>query len=364
MAAEPLRVHHLSREAPLHTVAEMVRGQRLVGLTTGIGREPLAEGAAPCDADVVHLHWPEELVGWGRPVTAESIAAALRAVDRAAGGAKVVMTVHNLVPHHPTPLGTDLYRAFLERADGLVHLGERSIRLTAEAFPGVASKPQVVVPHPNYDGLRTLLEPEELPGGPRPGGDPVVMSFGAIRSAAEEAFLRDVRRRLKTRGARAVLHVRTLEGRLKPLRRLRRRLLSLGCGPIEYRDGFVPDEQVLATFAEAHAVLLGRRGQLNSAVVPLAFTLSRRIAGPDEMVIGELLRAGDNAPYPPGDPAAAAEAVDRLLALPDPDSPVNRALADEWSVERNGAAHAAFYAALLGREWTPSPAGAPTAASA
>ncbi|MEM9703206.1 MAG: hypothetical protein AAF907_12255 [Planctomycetota bacterium] len=344
-----MKVHHLSNELPLHTVAEMVRGQRTAGIDATIGLEPLSVPTA-CGADVVHLHWPEETLGWKREFDADSVAEALRLVDRAAGTAAVVMTVHNLVPHRATIGGEALYRAFLERADGYVHLGERSVELTEAAFPGTRAKPHAVVPHPNYDGLKSLPGPTGPLGAPRRPGEKIVMSFGAIRSDSEERFLREVRRRIKTSNVRAVIHVRTPMVRFRDLKRpfynLRRRLISVGCGRIEYREGFVPDGHVLATFEQADAVLLGRNGQLNSAVVPLAFSCSRRIAGPDETVIGELLRAGDNAVYSPGDADAAAAAVDELLARPA-DCPANRALADDWAIENGGAAHRAFYERLL-----------------
>jgi hypothetical protein len=70
--------------------------------------------AALADVDLIHLHWPEWLVGLdaGR---SRRVAATLADI-----GAPVVWTQHNLAPH-ATPDDTELYRPWAELAAGVVH---------------------------------------------------------------------------------------------------------------------------------------------------------------------------------------------------------------------------------------------------
>src|SRR5215471_7496887 len=84
---------------PALVAAYLARGHKV---TTGVSNFALRLG----DYDIVHLHWPEELVGFG--VNAADAGRTVQALDDLnwwATRAVIVTTVHNLVPH--AARGTD-----------------------------------------------------------------------------------------------------------------------------------------------------------------------------------------------------------------------------------------------------------------
>ena len=77
--------------------------------------------------DVVHIQWPEALVGWKvpKPTQIETLQSALQ---RARRSACIVVTVHNYnVQDRMGAVGQQLYETVYRNADAFVHLGRSSL---------------------------------------------------------------------------------------------------------------------------------------------------------------------------------------------------------------------------------------------
>ena len=76
--------------------------------------------------DVIHIQWPEALVGWEAP-TRRQIEALGSTLEQAKRHASLVVTIHNYNPKERMgQTGHKLYQSVYEKADAFVHLGQRS----------------------------------------------------------------------------------------------------------------------------------------------------------------------------------------------------------------------------------------------
>jgi glycosyltransferase involved in cell wall biosynthesis len=86
---------------------------------------------------------------------------------------------------------------------------------------------------------------------------------------------------------------------------------------VEVIDRYVPLEEVPAIFASARVVATPYLHALQSGVVHLAMTMARPVVATDVGDLGSIVADGETGVLiPPGDPAALAEALERLLADP------------------------------------------------
>lgn len=99
--------------------------------------------------DIIHIHWPEEVVGWN--VNDVDIDKRLETRLRyfKEKGSRVYYTCHNLSPHYGSPLHQACYRVVERMADCMVHLGNYSLGKMAGLYPDCR---HVLIPHPIYLG--------------------------------------------------------------------------------------------------------------------------------------------------------------------------------------------------------------------
>lgn len=114
----------------------------------------LREATGDAD-DIVHVHWPEELLGSDNSPRSRAKRARwlwwLRARRRS--GAKVIWTGHNLVPHawHGTTDGwARVLEPFGQLVDGVVLLSESSRPALRTVAPFLDDVPTIVIAHPHY----------------------------------------------------------------------------------------------------------------------------------------------------------------------------------------------------------------------
>lgn len=106
--------------------------------------------------DVLHIHWPEQLLWHGRgPRLIIRTLRALRALRRLRrAGTHIVWMVHNLQPHEPSQARSVAWRliaSFLPGlVDGIMTLSPSTLPMVKTAFPALASKPACWVRHPRY----------------------------------------------------------------------------------------------------------------------------------------------------------------------------------------------------------------------
>src|SRR5579871_4445420 len=133
-------------------VVNVAEGYRGLGfdVTMGIGNFELEA----CRPDIVHLQWPEELVGWKVPTSAQ-IDHVARRLDRWAQRSRLIISVHNLYPHghYGDPAYHRLFTTCYERAEIIHHFSQTSKDAVCREFPSVRNRNHFVRVGFNYDLL-------------------------------------------------------------------------------------------------------------------------------------------------------------------------------------------------------------------
>lgn len=300
---------------------DLAAAWRAAGAQVHVGTAGLLLGHQPFD--IVHCHWPEELVDWQVPPPRDKADRAIRALERAGEHAFLVCTMHNLLPHSAREgdaASRDYYLAFLRRMDAIGHFSQTSLELTRRAYPEIDPSRHFVHGMNLFPSLGALagtraqaramlgLDEDRL----------AVAVFGQMRHAQEVALvhrgvdlagLADVQWLLAARLPREYVARRFVRNRWCHARWLRRH-------GVHVQSGYLPDETVAAIFRGVDAVIIPRSGQhLNSGLLPLAMTFGTPLIAPDHGVYREFLAGTDNLLYRPADPASLADALRQLPAL-------------------------------------------------
>jgi glycosyltransferase involved in cell wall biosynthesis len=242
------------------------------------------------DPDVVHVQWlgiPQLDRRWVRDAAAER---------------PVVFTAHDVLPRR-TEHRDDLWREIFDLVDRVVVHGARAVeRLVAL---GVDRERIARIPHPLFaaspgDEVRT------------PNGH-ALLHFGLLRSAKGL----DVLLRALPGIAAAVPDVRLVVAGdpLEPVEPLHALADELGVGGrVEWRLGYVREEQIPALMDEATAVVLPYRKIESSGVLATALGHGRPAVVTDVGSLGDTVREfGAGLVVSPEDPAELAAACIRLL---------------------------------------------------
>jgi glycosyltransferase involved in cell wall biosynthesis len=267
--------------------------------------------------DLIHLHWPEELIGWQPPTdqAIEKLADTLRWWQK---HARIVATVHNLLPHRDRahPLDWRLYEKVYSVADLIGHFSKHSLESVRALFPNVAAEKYMVHPpflHPHMRQLsvgraharsRFNLTDKQF----------AVLVFGQLRNQFEVGL---VMRSL------AVCKVSNLcilfAGRIAPKSQWQRLQFNVRMkwlrrsASVRIFHGFIADAEATAMFEAADLVLIPRSGRhLNSGVVSLAMSLGTPMVAPQYGAFAEHLRETMNVLYQPGNYRAMASAIEEM----------------------------------------------------
>lgn len=234
--------------------------------------------------DVVHLHWTSPIVQ--RASTSEEGTERLRrfrvAIDGAQrGGATIIWTVHNALPHdvQHRALELELSRFLAARAD-LIHVMNSG---TAEVVDDDYSLPHaklVHIPHPSYQGVyETGLSREKARASFGLAEDEfAVLFFGQVRPYKGVDLLIEAFRRTRRIGR----FVFMLAGRTSHEdKAVIDAMLPEGLHCVRHHD-FLADDEVERWFAAADLTVLPYRRILNSGTLHLAATYKVPVALPDE----------------------------------------------------------------------------------
>lgn len=310
------------------------------------------------EIDVLHLQWPEALVGFREPGASDlqRIAGSLQAWKRE--GTKIVVTIHNAHPHGADSESyRDMYRLVYEAADGFVHLGEASIKFLHERFPKAASgAAHRVISHGDYSCLRGKGSAEQAKQSLGiPAGSQVIASIGRIRDDREL--------RLLSRGfdsAKLKQGLLLVAGRLPSTSRKQFDYYQLRwpffVSPRKrLSEGLIPAGEIQKYVRATDVLAIPRIDNMNSGNIALGFTFGRVVVGPDIGVIGEQLRLTGNPVYDPASPESFGEALVKGMELAGKGHGMrNREWADahmHW--ERIANLHLDFYQDLSERAATP-----------
>lgn len=311
-------------------VATLAGALRAAGAEVACGID-LFWDAVPDSYDIVHLQWPEALIGWKSENATDELLARLlnRLSELKAAGTKIVYTRHNRKPHKISGENINkLTEIFETNADVIIHMGETSRRECLEAYPNSAVR-HVVIPHHLKDEIDFSISREEARAKLGISADAKVMlSFGAFRHEEEVALVK---------AAVNGLDIQNFK------------LLAPLCPGDTYK-GLVPDAELPAYFAAADIVFLQRVRVLNSGVLPLAYDAARVCVGPSDGNAGEILANTDNPTFDPCDHASVVAAIKRGFALSaEGKGEANRTYARlRWSPKQVAEQHLALYHDLSG----------------
>ena len=234
---------------------------------------------------------------------------ALAVAARAATGAPLLVTAHDVVPKNATRLDALLCRGLYRAADAVVVHGESLARTLAARFGGARAKIRVI-PHGEYGFLRPA------PARARGGAPPTLLFFGYLHA---EKGLPDLIEALPA-VAREIAGVRvviagTPELDVEPLRA---RAAALGVlDRIDWRLRYVGDEERDELFAAATALVLPYRDASQSGVAFLAGAWEKPVVATRVGALPELVADGvGGLLVPPRSPGALASGILRLLRDP------------------------------------------------
>lgn len=258
--------------------------------------------------DVVHIQWPEALVGWKapNPTQIETLQSALQRARRYAG---IVVTVHNYqAQDRMGALGPQLYEAVYRNADAFVHLGRSSLEWFLATNQRSDPSIHEVIEHGDYRFYDRLTPDDALV--PRAATRTKnFLVFGAIRRKEEMLLAQNAFEVARLPSAKLIF-----AGKLE----LDARMDNVSANPnIVRHHKRVPDSQVKPLFHASKFVFIPRGGRLNSGVIALAFTFGIPVIAPHEGVIGEIVEAVENISFVPGDQSSAAEALRKAYSLSD-----------------------------------------------
>lgn len=263
--------------------------------------------------ELIHLHWPEELVGW-KPTDGalEKLDDTLRWWRKRA---RIVATVHNLLPHRASEHQLDrrLYQMVYSAADLIGHFSQYSLESVRALFPEVAASKQVVHPPHLYAHMRQFSVGRE-PARRRfklAADQFAILVFGALRNLSEISLV------IRCLALCDVPDSRILfAGRFKPTTKWKRLLFNASMQwlqrkvPMQVFTGFIPDADATAMFEAADVVLIPRSGRhLNSGIVSLAMALGTPIVAPRFGAFVEHLGETMNVLYRPRNHRSMAAAI-------------------------------------------------------
>jgi glycosyltransferase involved in cell wall biosynthesis len=257
-------------------------------------------GLARVDADLLHLQW----LAWPK------LDARLRFRTPS------VFTAHDLLPRR-TAEQLELWRGLLAKFDRVVVHSESGRARLAEL--GVEAR---VIPHPVFPS-----DP------PRAGDDRTVLALGVIRAYKGVPDAVEATRRI---GARLLV----AGDRAEPV--------DLGAPHVEARLGYLPEAEIDRALGESTVAVFPYRPELDqSGALLRALGAGVPAVAYDVGGIAEPVRDfGAGIVVPPGDVAALADALARVLADPEPYRAGARAARDALTWDASAAAHLALYREL------------------
>ena len=267
------------------------------------------------NADIVHFHWPEALVGW-RPCNSHELSRLGKTLEWWKARARLVATVHNRKPHYwNADVAQRLYERVYAHMDGVIHCGQTSLDEFKVQFPDCAMLPQVVIPQGLHTGFPNLVTQTEARKRLKlPESTAVFLAFGHMRHIEEGEQILKGFSALPMRN-KQLLIVTNRAPRKHLLRRLLFRVRTR-CDPkIRFQIGIVPEQDVQYVVNAADVLVISRLEILNSGNLQLGFTFGKVVVGPDRGVVGEILRQTGNPVFSPGNIQSVSQALAKGYAL-------------------------------------------------
>jgi glycosyltransferase involved in cell wall biosynthesis len=275
--------------------------------------------------DVIHIHWPEQLVRTQSAASLVSDAVKLLLLLALARrrGAVLVWTAHNLRPHEQRRRRLmDAYlTVFVALVDVVIGMTDRSRTLLVARYPLLKRKPFIVVPHGHYRDVYTALgDRDKTACRRRVGLDPqrrTLLTLGQIRPYKNAPALV----RAFVAGASHDAQLAVVGGVSSGALRTELEAARNCDERVHLRLSAVDPEELATWHAAADVVVLAydTASSLNSGAALLALSLDRPVIMPDgPSAVALRAQVGSDWVTPVSGPASAFVAA--ALATPAPPS--------------------------------------------
>lgn len=301
----------------LNFSASLVPAYRDKGIEVHVGQPALF--LRQIQFDIIHCQWPEEFLNWGWSFDKDAASNILEVLDWWHGRTRLVCTVHNLLPHMMAcgePQFLEFFYQFYSRMHAIGHFSKTSRNAVLSRFPQLSRKNHFIHGMYRYDNLRSLSvgRAESRARLGLESGDFAVGVIGALRKEDEH--------RLVMNGVDcADTNVKVVFG-TSPRFSHRRGLKTFQKWKFDQwiarhqavkLPPVLTDAAMVGVVEGVDALLIVRNEkQLNSGLLPLAFTFGTPVIAPDYGVFTELLSGTGNKLYPVASPEGVGKAISEL----------------------------------------------------
>jgi glycosyltransferase involved in cell wall biosynthesis len=286
----------------------------------------LAYRRAAAAVDVVHFQW----------LTVQPLDVHLLPRSR-----PVVLTAHDVLPREPRRGQLAAQRRLYERVDAVIVHSEHGRSRLVEML-GIAPEKVRVIPHGAFEHLTRVASERPLPDELAGVEKPVVLCFGLMRPYKGIDVLLDAWRAADVDAELWIVGMPRMD--IAPLR-------ASAPASVRWIARFVADDEVAAFFRRADLVVLPYREIDQSGVLFTALAFGAPLVLSTVGGFPEVAAQGAAALVAPGDPAALADELRRLLgdraARTALAAGARTAAAGRYSWDTIAAAHLELYGGLL-----------------
>ena len=265
---------------------------------------------------IVHLHWLP-VFGWRGLLPFRCLAFVARLVLLRLRGARVIWTVHNLLPHESRHRRMDwlLARAVVGLADTLIVHSETAQREVARLWRIKDLGRIAVVPHAHYiDQYRNDISPAEARGQLGiPEAKVVLLFLGAVRPYKGVMPLIEAFKELGDEQLYLLIAGRPLDEAFS--QSVQQAVSS--CKNARYTPGFVADDEVQVYMNACDVVILPYRKTLSSGAALLAMSFGRACVAPAQGSLSDVLDPAGAFLYDPDSEGGLPDALRRAAGAAD-----------------------------------------------
>ena len=228
-------------------------------------------------------------------------------------GARIVLTVHDLLPHDTGEAHKAIYASLYAEMDALIcHSDSIRARLAAEF--GVPEAKVAVIPHgPFFYDLPSAGAEEAAAGFGLEPGRPMALWQGILFPYKGVDLLLEAWREVEAKTDAWLVVAGT--GAPELLEQIRAQAARLGLKRVRLEFRFVSTEELVALYRAADVVVYPYRAITTSGALATGLALGKTIVASDLPVFRELLTDGENARLVPAlDAGALAGALAELLS--------------------------------------------------
>ncbi len=267
--------------------------------------------------DIIHIQWVEELLGWYNYDLKDIKKLELQLNVWKSKGSKIVMTLHNELPHVDNILNNILYSTVYKYLDVVIHLGNYSYK-----YLKVTNK-DIVIPHVNYYKDSIVIPNKKAKQYISiPSDTFLFLSFGKIRDIAEEKQIIKAFKKVRAKNDLLLILGTKILGKRpqfkkNPIKRITYELkkqyyLKKG---IYFEKNRIYKDKLKYYLNAADVVICPRIKTLNSGVIYQGFSYGKVVLGPDIGNIGSILKTMKNPVFKPKDSVSIQNALTKAKYL-------------------------------------------------